>query len=70
MMVPETQDNTYTTSFTIPETQKSPEPTPAIFQDSQKTPDMTWEYQILLKDPFSLLKRILHIVSLLSRILS
>ena len=32
MMVPETQNTTHITSFTIPETKKSPELSSAIFQ--------------------------------------
>ena len=43
MMVPETQNNTHTTSFTIPETQKLPELTSSIFQETQKTPDPSLE---------------------------
>ena len=61
MMVPETQNTTHITSFTIPETQKSPELISSIFQETQKTLTYHWKYHILLKDPLSLLKRILHI---------
>ena len=63
MMVPETQDNTHLTSFTIPETQKSPEFTSAIFERLRKTPDLSLEVPHTLKRP-------LHITLLLSRIFS
>ena len=65
MMVPETQNTTHITSFTMPETQKSPELTSAIFQETQKPLTYHWKYHILLKDPLSL-----HIILLLSRIFS
>ena len=63
MMVPETQDNTHLTSFTIPETQKLPEFTSAIFERLRKTPDPSLEVSHTLK-------RLLHITLLLSRIFS
>ena len=63
MMVPETQDNTHLTFFTIPETQKSPEFTSAIFERLRKTPDLSLEVPHTLKRP-------LHIILLLSRIFS
>ena len=63
MMVPETQDNTHLTSFTIPETQKSPEFTSAIFERLRITPDLSLEVPHTLKRP-------LHITLLLSRIFS
>ena len=63
MMVPETQDNTHLTSFTIPETQKLPEFTSAIFERLRKTPDPSLEVSHTLKRP-------LHITLLLSRIFS
>ena len=70
MMVPETQNTTHITTFTISETQKSPEltSTSTIFHKTLKHLIYHWKYNILLKDPFSLLKRILHIILLLSRI--
>ena len=43
MIVPETQNTTYITSFTIPETQKLSELTSALFQETQKTPDTSLE---------------------------
>ena len=70
MMVPETQNTTHITYFTIPETQKSPELISAIFEETQKTLTYHWKYHIPLKDPLSLLKRILRIILLLSRIFS
>ena len=63
MMVPETQDNTHLTFFTIPETQKLPEFTSAIFERLRKTPDLSLEVPHTLKRP-------LHIILLLSRIFS
>ena len=66
MMVPETQNNTHITSFTIPETQNLHL---LYFERLKKTLANHWKY-ILLKDPLNLLKRILHITLLLSRIFS
>ena len=43
MMVPETQNTTHITSFTIPEMQKSPELISAITQETQETPDISLE---------------------------
>ena len=43
MMVPETQNTTYGTSFTILETQKLPELISAVTQETQKTPDISLE---------------------------
>ena len=40
MMVPETQNTTHITSFTIPETRKLPELPSAIFHKTQKTRDI------------------------------
>ena len=68
MMVPETQNNTQMLSFTFPETQKSPELTSAIFKRLKKPLTHHWKYHKLLKDTLNLLKRILHITLLLSRI--
>ena len=67
MMVPETQNNTHITSFTIPETQNLHL---LYFERLKKTLANHWKYHILLKDPLNLLKRILHITLLLSRIFS
>ena len=41
MMVPETQNTTHITSFTILVTQKFPELTSTIFHKTQKTPDIS-----------------------------
>ena len=52
MMVPETQNTTHITSFTIPEKQKLPELTCAIFRETQKTPDPSMEVPHTAKRPF------------------
>ena len=51
MMVPETQNITHITFFTIPETQKSPELTSTIFHKTQKTPDISLEVPHTPKRP-------------------
>ena len=50
-MVPETQNTTNVTFFTIPETQKWPEPTSDLFQDTQKTPDISLKVPHTTKTP-------------------
>ena len=51
MMVPETQNNTHITFFTIPETQKLPELTSAIFRETRKTPGSPLEVPHTPKRP-------------------
>ena len=51
MMVPETQNNTHITSFTILETQKSPELRSAIFRETQKTAEPSLEVPHTPKRP-------------------
>ena len=51
MMVPETQNNTHITSFTIPEAKKVPELTSAIFWETQKSPDPSLEVPHTPKRP-------------------
>ena len=51
MMVPETQNNTHITFFTIPETQKLPELTSAIFRETGKTPGSPLEVPHTPKRP-------------------
>ena len=51
MMVPETQNTTHITSFTILETQKSPELTSTIFHKTQKTSDISLEVPHTPKRP-------------------
>ena len=50
-MVPETQNNTHITSFTIPEAKKVPELTSAIFWETQKSPDPSLEVPHTPKRP-------------------